>query len=345
MSWDWERLKEQQQRRDGAPPPQLDDFFKRLGEFRFPGGPAALIPLLLLFIVSSMVFTIQPNEVGVVLRFGKYVRTVTPGLQFKLPAGIETVLRVNVQRVETEEFSAARSSRPSSATNDPTLMLTGDLNVAVVPWIVQYRVKDDDPRAPYNYLFKVKDVQTLLRDMSETTMRLVIGDRSIDEVISNRDEIAMEAKDLLQREMDQAETGIYIVTVEMKRTDVPGPVQPSFNEVNQAVQEKEQTIYRAKEEYNKSIPAAEGEAERTIKAAEGYAIDRVNSAKGDAARFSAVYTEYTNARDVTKRRLYLEMLRELYPRLDRKFIVDQDQRNLLPLLDIDGKGNGLPHEK
>jgi len=170
--------------------------------------------------------------------------------------------------------------------------------------------------------------------MSEAAMRLVVGDRSINEVISKRDEIAVEAKEVLQGELDNAQAGITIVTIEMKRTNVPGPVQSSFNEVNQATQEKEQTIYQAREEYNKAIPAAKGDAERVIKAAEGYALDRVNRAKGDAARFTSIYTEYAKAKDVTLRRLYLETLQELFPRLGPKYIVDDNQSNTLPLLNL-----------
>ncbi|PID73400.1 MAG: FtsH protease activity modulator HflK [Desulfobacterales bacterium] len=334
MSWDWERLKAQQEQQRRGGPPQLDDFLKKFNEMKFPGGSVMVVLLTVIVVGTSMVYSIQPNELGVVLRFGKFVRNEPPGLHFKLPAGIEKVYRVNARRVETEEFTASLSARSGTATNNPTLMLTGDLNVAVVPWIVQYRIKDDDPASAYDFLFKVKDVQTLLRDMSEATMRLVIGDRSIDEVISNRDEIALEAKDLLQEELDKAETGIYVVTVEMKRTNVPVKVQPFFNEVNQAVQEKEQMIYRAREEYNTVIPAAQGQAERTIKAAEGYAVDRVNRARGDADRFLSVYAEYAKAADVTQRRLYLETMKKMLPRLEKKIILDETQRSLLPLLNL-----------
>jgi membrane protease subunit HflK len=164
-----------------------------------------------------------------------------------------------------------------------------------------------------------------------------VGDRSINEVISKRDAIAVEARGLLQKELDQAETGIHIVTIEMKKTNVPGPVQPSFNEVNQATQEKEQMIYQAKEEYNKAIPAARGSAERTVREAEGYALNRVNRAKGDAARFEEIYREYVKAQDVTKRRMYLETLGDLFPKLGPKYIVDSDQQNFLPLLNIQNK--------
>ena len=261
-----------------------------------------------------------------------------------MPLGIEKVTKVNVKQIQTEEFgfssgrTSARGRFSSGESASVSLMLTGDLNVALVPWIVQYRIKD-----PFNFLFKVRDVRRLLVDMSEATMRLVVGDRSVNEVISKRNEIAVEARGLLQKELDLAEAGLHIVTIEMKKTNVPGPVQPSFNEVNQSIQEKEQMIYQAKEDYNKAIPAARGEAERTIKAAEGYALDRVNRAKGDASRFTALWTEFNKARDVTKRRLFLEAMREIYPKLGDKYIVDSEQKNLLPLLNL-GKQKGALNE-
>jgi len=323
----------------GGKSPQMDEIFNKFKGFKFPGkipGGSLIILLILLIIFGSSTFyTVGVDEVGVVQRFGKYVRTTQPGLNFKLPIGVEKVTKVKIRRVFKEEFGEGpsrfetRTQFGGEDVRSMALMLTGDLNVAVVPWIVQYRIKD-----PYNYLFKVQNAQRLLVDMSEATMRLVVGDRSINEVITKRDEIAVEARELLQKELDEAQSGIHVVTVEMKRTNVPVPVQPSFNEVNQAVQEKEQLIYQAKEDYNKAIPAARGQADRTIKAAEGYALDRVNRAKGDAARFAAVYKEYINAKDVTKRRLYLETLQELFPKLGPKYIVDQDQKNLLPLLNL-----------
>jgi membrane protease subunit HflK len=343
MNWDWEKLKEQQDRKEGmGVPPQVSELFEKIKKFKAPGGMFLIIIILLaLFFGYSTIFKIEYDEVGVIQRFGKHVRTNQPGLNFKLPAGIEKLTKVKVTRVLKEEFgfrssrADARDRFSSGSENiNVSLMLTGDLNVAIVPWIVQYRVKD-----PYNYLFKVRDVRRLLVDMSEAAMRLVVGDRSVNEVINKRNEIAVEAREVLQKEMDNAEAGIHIVTIEMKKTNVPGPVQPSFNEVNQAVQEKETLIYQAKEDYNKAVPAARGEAERTIKGAEGYALDRVNRAKGDASRFKAMYAEYAKAKDVTKRRLYLEMLRELFPKLGEKFIIDADQKNLLPLLNL-GKQKG-----
>ncbi len=341
MAWDWEKLNKQQQ--GGGPPPQMDDLVKQIKNIKFPGGSFILIIVIAaLFIGYSVFFTIESGAVGVVQRFGEFTRLANPGPNFKLPFGIEKVTKVRQDRVYKEEFGFAsnksdfRDRYSSSADNASiSLMLTGDLNVAIVPWIVQYKIKD-----PYNFLFKVEDVNSLLRDLSEASMRLVVGDRSINEVISKRDEIAVETRQVMQKELDHAETGIKVVTVEMKRTNVPGPVQSSFNEVNQATQEKEKMIYQAREDYNKAIPAAKGEAERTIKAAEGYALDRINRAKGDASRFKSLYAEYVKAQDVTKRRLYLEALRDLLPKIEKKFIVDSDQKNLLPLLNLGGTKGG-----
>ncbi len=340
MNWDWEKLKQQQEGRSNVPP-QMDELVKKFKKFKLPGGPILILILIALFLGSSTFYTIGVDEVAVVQRFGKYVRIGQPGLNFKLPAGIEKVTKVKVRRIYKEEFGfrtirAGEQKTFSSEDSNASLMLTGDLNVAVVPWIVQYRIKD-----PYNFLFKVKDVRGLLMDMSEAAMRLVVGDRSINEVISKREEIANEAEILLQKELDNAETGINIVTIEMQRTNVPEPVQPSFNEVNQATQEKEKLIYQAKEEYNKEIPAAIGEAERTVKVAEGYALDRVNRAKGDAERFAAVYEEYVKAKDVTRRRLYLEALKDLFPKLGKKYLIDQNQKNLLPILNLEKEKYGI----
>jgi modulator of FtsH protease HflK len=347
MSWDWEKLQQQnkqhrQQGPGGVVPPQMDDLMEKLKNFKFSSGPVIIIIIAAaIFLTTSMIYTIGVDEVGVVQRFGKYVRTTSSGLHFKLPAGIERLTKVRVRHVYKEEFGfktvMTTSSKLTSENENmnESLMLTGDLNVALVPWIVQYKIKD-----PYNYLFKVQNVTNLLRDLSEASMRLVVGDRSIDEVISKREEIAIESREVLQKELDHAETGILITTIEMKKTNVPVPVQSAFNEVNQATQEKEKMIYQAKEDYNKAIPAAKGEAERTIRAAEGYAMDRINRAEGDAKRFVALYEEYVKAKDVTKRRIYLEMLKELLPKLGQKYIIDSDQKNVLPFLNL-GKESGV----
>ncbi|MBN2060873.1 MAG: FtsH protease activity modulator HflK [Deltaproteobacteria bacterium] len=338
MAWDWDKLQQQKQGKGGGQPPQMDDILEKIRDMKgkYQGSWIIIVIILLLIAGYTMVYTVGVDEVGVVQRFGRFVRTTQPGLNFKLPRGIEKVTKVKVRYVYKEEFGfrtieAGVQSRFASGSVylGESLMLTGDLNVAVVPWIVQYRIND-----PYKYLFKVRDVKGTLRDLSESTMRLVVGDRSINEVISKRAEIADQASVLLQKELDEAETGIKVATIEMKKTNVPEPVQPSFNEVNQAIQDKEKMIYQAREEYNKIIPQARGNAEKTIKAAEGYALDRVNRAKGDASRFVALYEEYRKAEDITRRRLYLEAMRDIFPKLGEKYIIDSEQKNLLPFLNL-----------
>lgn len=342
MNWDWEKLQERQKERTsktgGPVPPQVDEIVEKLRNYKFSGGWLLIVLLLaVLFFGYSMVYMVDTFEVGVVQRFGKYVRTETAGLKFKLPAGIEKVTKVPT-KVEKEIFGLPPGStdytRLGAVADDSeeALMLTGDLNVGVAPWIVQYRIRD-----AYKFLFRVDNSLLFLRDMSEASMRLVVGDRSINEVINNRREIAIEVHEWLQKELDEADTGIEVVTVELGNTNVPGPVQDSFNEVNQAVQEKEKIIYEAREEYNRVIPMARGEAEQAVKSAEGYAIERVNRARGDAARFLSQYKEYANAKDITRRRLYLEMIASVFPNLGEVYIIDADQKNLLPLLNLGEK--------
>jgi membrane protease subunit HflK len=349
MPWDWDKLQQQKKGSGGGGgnegSPRVEEMFEKIkgAKFKFRGGSSIiLIVIVALFIATSCFYTVAVDEVGVVQRFGKFVRITQPGLNMKFPRGIEKVTKVKVRYVFKEEFGfrtvepgVQTRYAPTRGYEEESLMLTGDLNVGVVPWIVQYRIKD-----PYNYLFRVADVRATLRDLSEATMRLVVGDRSINEVISKREEIALAAAELLQKELDEAETGIRVSTIEMKRTNVPPPVEPSFNEVNQATQEKEQLIYEAREEYNKIIPAARGSAERTVRAAEGYAVDRVNRAEGDVARFLALYKEYAQAPDVTKRRLYLEAILDIYPKLGSKYILDSDNANVLPLLNLGTSSGG-----
>jgi len=342
MNWDWDKLKQQQQNKNNIPP-QMDEFLNKIKGLKFPGSSIILILVIVaIFFATSTFYTVKVDEVGVVQRFGKFVRYSYPGLNFKLPAGIEKVTKVKTKRVFKEEFGVQtvrnnEFSRFASGSENinATLMLTGDLNVALVPWIVQFKIKE-----PYDYLFNVRDVKRLLMDLAEASMRLVVGDRSISSIITKREEISIVAKDVLQEELNKAKTGIHIVTIEMKKTDVPRPVQPSLNEVNQAIQEKEEMIYNAKKDYNQAIPAAKGEADRTIKTAEGYALDRINRAEGDAFRFIDQYESYKNAKDITKKRIFLETMKTVFPKLGAKFIIDKDQKNFLPLLNLDKQNGG-----
>ena len=300
----------------------------------------AVIGIVGIILLTTSFYQVGTDEEGVIQRFGKYTGTTQPGLHLKIPFGVDKVTKVPVRRVQKEEFGF-RTVTPGVRTEyvrgkaiDESLMLTGDLNSAVVEWIVQYRVGD-----PVDYLFKVMEVRTTIRDVSESVMRQVVGDRSVDEVIIlSRREVAQEAKQRLQENLDAYETGIHVVTVELKDVNPPDPVKPAFNEVNEAKQEMERMVNQAWETYNKAVPKASGEAERTIRQAEGYALNRVNRAKGDANKFLAVWKEYNRSQDVTRRRLYLETMDEILPKIDKKYIIDSEQKGLLQLLRLEEKG-------
>jgi membrane protease subunit HflK len=324
--------------------PVIDVGGQRFRVPRVGGPPAGVLRLVLpavavLLLLFTSYYQVEPEEVGVVQLFGAYVRTAGPGPHLKLPFGIERVTKVPVQRQLKMEFgfrtlrAGARSefATPSEAQAE-SLMLTGDLNVAVVEWIVQFRIRD-----PKAYLFHVRDVPSTFRYMAETAVRQVVGDHSVDEVITvGRAEIALAAKDELQKLCDLYGIGIEVQQLVLQDVNPPPPVRPAFNEVNQAIQEKERAINEAWAEYNQAVPRAKGEAEQAVRAAEGYALDRENRALGDANRFSALYEEYRKAPEVTRKRMYLETMAEVVPQLGRKVIVDDKARGVLPLLQLDG---------
>ena len=294
-----------------------------------------IVGIILIVILVATFYSIGPEQVGVIRRWGKYVRTTEPGLHAKLPF-VESVTKVRVKYIFKEEFGF-RTLRAGIETiyapgrfDSESLMLTGDLNVAVVEWIVQYKVMD-----PINYLFQVRNVEETIRNISESAMRQVVGDRSVDEVLTvGRIEVALDMEMKLQEILDSYDIGIQITTVKLKDVNPPDPVKTSFNEVNVAKQDRETTINQAWEAYNKVIPKAKGEAEKTISEAEGYAVNRVNRAEGDANKFLAVWQEYSRAKDVTKRRLYLETLEKIMPKIGTKYVIDSEQKGILPLLSL-----------
>ncbi|MBN1781227.1 FtsH protease activity modulator HflK [bacterium] len=292
-----------------------------------------------LWLIFSTIYTVGADEVGVIQRFGKYIRTTDPGLHTKISFGVETVKKVKVQRVFKQEFGF-RTTQAGINTQysrqdftGESLMLTGDLNSAVVDWIVQYRIKD-----PVKYLFHVRNVVETLRDASESVMREVVGDHSVDEVIVlSRQDIEVLAQESTQNLLDEFETGIDIVTIKLQDVNPPKSVQPAFNEVNEARQEKERIINEALEAYNKVVPQAKGQAEQTIRQAEGYAVNRVNRAKGDAENFLAVWRAYNTAKDVTRRRLFLETMLDILPGMDKIYMIDEQQKGFIPLLQLQAK--------
>lgn len=314
--------------------PNLDQFRPP----RVPGRTVAglIVVIIALAIVFTSWFTIDPEEAGVVLRFGRFVRQVPSGLNLKFPFPIETVVKVPIERQLKEEFgfrtqqAGIRTSYSDEDLTAESLMLTGDLNVAVVEWTAQFRVRD-----PYKFLFKVRNVRKTFRDMNETVMREVIGDRSVNEVLTvGRQEIAAEVEQRLQALCDQYENGIKVEQIVLQDVNPPDAVKPSFNEVNQAQQEREKLINQARADYNQIIPRAKGQAQQTIEQAEGFATDRVNRARGDAELFVQVHAAYQRAPEVTRRRMYLETMGQIYPKVKRKIVLDNSLKGVLSLLPL-----------
>ena len=295
-----------------------------------------VVGVIILILLASSFYQIRPEEIGLILRFGKFVRTTEPGLHIKIPL-VEKLEKVPVQRQLKMEFGF-RTVTPGIRTEyrvtpeslREAVMLTGDLNVAVVEWIVQYKIKD-----AYKYKFKIRDVDSTFHYMNEAVVRKVVGDSSVDEVITiGRARIANEAKEELQKLCDLYEIGIEVSQLILQDVNPPDPVQPSFNDVNESLQEKERKINDARAEYNQIIPKAKGEAEQMISASEGYAMERINRAQGDANRFKNIYREYARAPLVTRKRLYLEAINQILPKISKKIIFDENQKNILPLLNL-----------
>lgn len=291
--------------------------------------------LLIVILLWTSFYTVSADSVGIVQRFGKYLRTDEPGLRFKAPFGMDEVTLVPIRRQLKLEFgfSTPSASNPFQGSFEPEMekaMVTGDLNEALVEWIVQYRIND-----PKRYLFDVRDPEETLRAASEAVMREIVGDRTVDEVITiGRQEIETESRTVLQRVAEQYQLGMSIDLVQLKNVNPPKQVQASFNEVNQAQQEKQRSINVASGEYNKVVPRARGDAARMIAESQGYAQKRVNEAEGDAALFTAVFEQYRKAPDVTRQRIYLETMSEVLPKVSRKIIVDDKGQQILPLLQL-----------
>ncbi len=293
--------------------------------------------VLVLIVLVGSYYQIEPDQVGMVTRFGRFVRMTNPGPHAKIPFWIEKVQKVPVERQLKQEFGfrtvaagVESSFRKDEKTAAESLMLTGDLNVATVEWIVQYKISD-----PYKYLYKLRDVEQTFRLMAEASMRTVVGDHSVTELLTvGRESIAAKAKDLLSSLCKLYDNGISVQQLVLQDVDPPELVKPSFNAVNQAIQERERAINEAWAEYNQEIPRARGLAEQKIQASEGYAVDRVNRAKGDAQRFVALEEQYRKAPEVTRTRIYLETLTAVLPAVGRKLIFDERAKGILPLFPL-----------
>ena len=333
----------------------MEELVKQFRKYRRLFG-AVLIAIVVLALFGSVVYSIEADSQGVVLRFGKYLDTVDPGLHFKLPWPIDAAYKVPVASIRTMEFgfataAAGRVTRYASTTaNQKTVarMLTGDLNLAHVEWILQYRIKD-----PFSYLFHIGGhrstavaVEELIEDVSEAVMRRIVGDRSVDEVITTgRDLVAVDAKVLTQELLDQYESGIEVVTVKLQAVTPPEPVKDAFDNVNRARQQKERTINQARGERNRQVPAARGKRDRAIAEAEGYREKTVRATQGQANAFLAKLAEYEKAPEITKTRLYLEAMEEVIAQVNDLVVIDESVRGVLPLLNLDASPPAQPFKK
>ncbi|MCA1808376.1 MAG: FtsH protease activity modulator HflK [Kiritimatiellia bacterium] len=318
-------------------------------DIQFPRQLAAYKPLiiggLLLVLVLLGLFTglyqVQPEERAVVKRFGAVRHIADPGLRYKIPFGIDQVQRVATERVLKQEFgfrtadvTQGRTRYSAGKFEDESLMLTGDLNVIDLEWVVQYRISD-----PVKFLYNLRDATSTLRDISESVMRRVVGNRLGSEVLTvARVDMQSQARDEIQLILENYDAGIHVITVELQDVVPPPRVQPAFNEVNEARQERERTINEARKRVNQEIPRAKGTALGLIAQAEGYATERINRAMGESARFSSVLEEYRQAREVTRVRLYLEALNTVLPKVGRILVVQEGQTGPLPLMNIDPRG-------
>jgi modulator of FtsH protease HflK len=296
-----------------------------------------IIALIALWATFSSFYTVQPEERAVIKRFGAVIKTADPGLHFKLPFGIDSVQLVKTERVLKQEFGFRTQNIDGDRTEysaedhpDESLMLTGDLNIIDVEWVVQYRISD-----PMKFLYHQRNPEGTLRDISESVMRRAVGNRLGSDVLTTaRVEISNSVRDEIQAAMEKYDNGIRVVTVELQDVVPPAAVQPAFNEVNESRQERERMINEATKQANQEIPRAKGEANRLIAEAEGYAIERVNQARGETVRFSSILAEYRASPEVTRTRMYLETLNEVLPKVGAVYVVQNGSSGPIPLLNL-----------
>ncbi|MCP4605464.1 MAG: FtsH protease activity modulator HflK [Proteobacteria bacterium] len=325
-----------------VPPQGLDDA-KEMYQKHSGGMKWVLLVVLAILLGSSAYYQVEPDEVGVLTRFGKFEMIAEPGPHIKIPL-VDNVLKVPAKRQLKQEFGFRTESagiksafRRTQGTSRESMMLTGDLNVATIEWIVHYKIAD-----AYQFVFKVRNVEATLHALSEATMRSVVGDYSVTEVLTRgREEVLEKARHQLAELCTRYETGIAIQRIELKDSAPPEPVKPSFNEVNQAEQERDRMQNEAWSKYNQVVPKARGQAKQLIQEAEGYAVERVNKARGDADRFLAIQEEYAKAPEVTRTRIYLETMTEVLPRAGKKVIMDETAKGIMPLLFPADRGAGL----
>lgn len=312
---------------------------EKIKKVKKSASPAILFWLIMLVVVViagfSSFYIVDETENAVITRFGKYTTTVGSGLHFKLPFGIDKNYNVDISTVRAEQFGfktvkAGRNNEYKNNISEESEMLTGDLNIVDVEWIIQYKVVD-----PKQWLFGVYEKEQTVRDISRSVINTLVGDRAILAVMSSeRSTIQELARDMMNDNFKSLGLGINVTTVQLQNVVAPSEVQAAFEDVNKASQDMKRYINEGKEAYNAEIPKAKGEAERLLQVAEGYAAERVNMAKGDVARFNAVYEEYKRSPKVTKERLYLETMDEIFGSEKKPELIDSELDNLVPIKNL-----------
>lgn len=311
---------------------------RRGGQFLF-----LVLAVFIIVVLFGSFYTIQPDEQGVVLRFGKYLNTTEPGLHFKLPLGVDEAIKVKTKLILQEEFGfrtrASLGEKQRAGLESESLMLTGDLNVAEVEWIVQFQISD-----PQKFLFQTRDPVANVRDIAQAIMRRVVGDRLVTDVLTvGRIEISDEALKLMQEVLDKYDMGVRIVSIKLQDVNPPEPVKPSFNDVNAAKQEQEQLINQAERRYNEVIPEAKGQALKKVAEARGQASALLNRARGESAKFSAMLKDYQRAPQLTKSRLYFDAVQEVFSKQESMVLVDDRVKGVLPLFQhLQGQNRSTP---
>jgi membrane protease subunit HflK len=296
-----------------------------------------LAVIVVVILLGTGVYIVDQTEEAVVTRFGRYHTTQGPGLQFKLPFGIDKSYKVNVKTVQTEQFGfrTVTSGIRSTYTNQTSesTMLTGDLNIVEVEWIIQYRVVD--PRA---WAFNVMEQSRTIQDVSRSAINMLVGDRTIMDIMGpERSAIESAGAEFMNETFRGYGLGIDVIAVQLQNIDPPGGVQEAFDDVNKAEQDMNRLINEGQQVYNAEIPKARGERERIVQEAQGYKTERINRANGDVARFNAVYEEYRRAPEVTRQRLYYEMVEEVFKGEEGTVLLDRNFDNFLPLRDLNAR--------
>jgi membrane protease subunit HflK len=303
-----------------------------------------LAAIVLLIIFSTSFIVVDQTERAVITTFGKFTSIAQPGLAFKWPFGIQKAYHVKTEIVQTEQFGF-RTDKAGVVTQysqkeypEESTMLTGDLNIISVEWIIQYKITD-----PKAWLFNVSDREKTIRDISQSVVNLLVGDRTILGVIGPERTAIQEASvQMMNEKFTEFGLGIRVTQVQLQNIVPPKGVQDAFEDVNKAIQDMNRLVNEGKEAYNSEIPKAQGQAEQMREVAKGYAAERVNEAKGDVARFNSVYSEYRKAPDVTKQRLYYEMMEDVFKGEKNIELIDKHFTNFLPLKNLVSSSTPVP---